>query len=131
MEAALAVVVFLRAWAKELPFRERELKNVKSQAVRAVARLPAWRLRRDLDRTNGFRDLRRNLICWIVFAGEIQKRARPWRNQSPERFKTGVPCKTLRRRATSSRIRSATSLLFIFGRARSRPSREKSVTIFV
>src|SRR5260370_14175282 len=86
---------------------------------------------RGFDRKGGFRGGRRKAVGRIVFSGEARGYARPWRVQAAERLAAFVPCKTPRRRRISSKIRCATSLLFNFGSARSRPSREKSVTTFV
>src|SRR5207249_8134549 len=128
---SFAMRVFLRAWARFLPFEDLELKNGQWQAVPTVVRYAARQRLHGLGRTAGFRGPRKNPAARIIFSGDFRKCARPWRDQSPERFSAAVPCKTLRKRTTSSKIRCATSLLLIFGSARSRPSREKSVTIFV
>src|SRR5216684_1745352 len=123
--------VFQRAWARSLPFEDRLLRNGRSLAFVFVVRPAAQQRRRGLGKTSGFRGLHRSPACRTVFSGEFRRCARAWRVQAPERFSTAVSCKALRRRTTSSRILCATSLLLIFGSARSRPSREKSVTILV
>src|SRR5260370_41461494 len=123
--------VFQRASARSLPFEVLLLSDGQRQAVPTGAQYPVQQLLRGRDKTTGFRGLRRNSVGRTVFSGDFRKCARPWRDQTPVRFSEAVPCKTLRRRTTSSKILCATSLLLIFGSARSRPSREKRVTILV
>src|SRR5260370_40211820 len=128
---SFAMLVFLRASARSLPFEVLLFSDGQRQAVPAGAQYPVQQLLRGRDKTTGFRGLRKNSACRIVFSGDFRKCARPWRDQTPERFSAAVPCKTFRRRNTSSKILCATSLLLIFGSARLRPSRDKSVTTFV
>src|SRR5260370_11334252 len=128
---SFAMRVFLRASARSLPFEVLLLSDGQRQAVPTGARYPVQQLLRGRDKTTGFQGLRKNSACRIVFSGDFRKCARPWRDQTPERFSAAVPCKTFRRRNTSSKILCPPSLLFIFGSARVRPSPDQSRPTFL
>src|SRR5579859_8248728 len=79
------------------------------------------------DRKIRCRYLDKSSGAWRVFLAELRRGARPW-DQTAERWAWRS---VERRRTTSSRMRCATSLLLMRGRARSRPSRANSVTTLV
>src|SRR5258708_35868961 len=81
--ASLAMRVFLRAWAKDLPFGVRELQNELSPAVPNAVQFSAQQPPRVHGRTTGFRGPRKTPVCWTVFSGEFRELARPSPGNSP------------------------------------------------
>src|SRR4029077_15425737 len=111
---AFVTRALLGASARSLPLGGRESKIEWQQSTPSAARYSGRQYRlRGRDRTNGFRGLHRNRVGQIVFFAESREYARPWWNQTLERFIAGTVWRTLRRRTTSSKIRCATSLLLI------------------
>src|SRR2546427_8293707 len=123
-----AMRVFLRAWARFLPFEGLELKNEQWQAVPVRAQYPASQRLRGPGRISEFQGLRKNTAARIIFSGDFRKCAGPWRGQSAARSRSRVPDDTRRQYTTSSTIICARSSLLMFGVARARARQENRVT---
>src|SRR6266436_35632 len=79
-----ATRVFLRAWARVLPFEDLELRNGCWQTVPHGSRYPALQRQCGPDKTTGFQGLRRSPAGLIIFCGEFRKHAPPWPTVFPK-----------------------------------------------